>query len=360
MSFGKSESAKVKGFAILLMVVHHLFGIEKTVLFYSSDILKDIASYGKICVALYAFMSGYGLYCSLTSKGTLKPVSRVFKIYLKYWITILIFFIPFALMFDSSQIHIGISKLVLNFAGVYCTIDPNIWFLFPYIAFIVLFPVMVNLVKLLKSKAAQIFLDLFLFIILPIILVVFLDNSLNWQGSGIVNYLLNNVLYSIFVMIPFFSLGYIFSKYKLFSKIKCNNWNRYLKIAFAIVLMIATYFIRKISIYSAYGMTYTDLLIAPLLIISFVMLVNSINLKPINIVFDKLGKLSTSIWLVHYLYCQGALMWLTYMPKYSVLIMLLAFALSIVSAIIIDFIYKYILIGFNKIKDRLFLKKADI
>lgn len=358
MDFGKSESQKVKGLAIFLMVVHHLFGVEKAVSFHQNDILNYIAHYGKICVALFAFMSGYGLYCSLKSKGTLNPFSRIIKLYLKYWIVLLLLFVPFAIAFDTSQINIGFTKVILNFAGIYYTIDPNVWYLFSYIAFILIFPLMMGLVNRVKNIAVQIFLDLILFIILPIVLVVVLDNTLNWQGSGMINYFLNNLLYSVIVMIPFFSMGYIFSKYKIFSKLKLNNVNKYIKIILSICLIVVTGFIREIPIFVAYGMTYTDLLVTPLLIVAFVVLINSINLKAINVIFEKLGRLSTSIWLIHYLYCQGSLMWITYMPKYSVLILLLALAMSIVSAVIIDFIYKYILIGFEKTKQKILAKKT--
>lgn len=62
----KRETQALHGLAILLMLYHHLFCIQTRihVSYYSllgRGIEEKAAWFGKICVAIFAFTSGYGL-----------------------------------------------------------------------------------------------------------------------------------------------------------------------------------------------------------------------------------------------------------------------------------------------------------
>lgn len=56
MKFTKANSVEMYGIAILLMVFHHLFKS-----YIGPSAIQTIAYFGKICVAIFAFISGYGL-----------------------------------------------------------------------------------------------------------------------------------------------------------------------------------------------------------------------------------------------------------------------------------------------------------
>ena len=62
----KTISEKIKGIAILLMIAHHLFmvGSGKNFIPLNSWIPVELffSVTGKICVGLFAFVSGYGLF----------------------------------------------------------------------------------------------------------------------------------------------------------------------------------------------------------------------------------------------------------------------------------------------------------
>ena len=68
MQFSKQDTALVKGVAILMMLAHHCFespyryaGYELNFFPFTESQTVEIASFFKICVALFAFLSGYGI-----------------------------------------------------------------------------------------------------------------------------------------------------------------------------------------------------------------------------------------------------------------------------------------------------------
>ena len=89
-----TESMAMKGIAIIGMLVHHLF---YDTMEYGA-LVNHIAWLGKACVAIFLFLSGYGLTYQYmraednkTVRGTMKFLCRRFtKFYLNYWIVFLI------------------------------------------------------------------------------------------------------------------------------------------------------------------------------------------------------------------------------------------------------------------------------
>lgn len=69
ITFDRDASQALKGIAICLMLLHHCFRQVKVFKEYaiscypfSQELVVKVADMGKICVSLYAFISGYGLY----------------------------------------------------------------------------------------------------------------------------------------------------------------------------------------------------------------------------------------------------------------------------------------------------------
>ena len=100
----KSNSLIIKGVGILLMFLHHLFySPSSTSLFWdyhvhvgSHDIglVNQLGIYGKLCVAMFVFVSGYGLEASFLKKD-LNVLTfykhRFIKLYMNYWFIWLLF-----------------------------------------------------------------------------------------------------------------------------------------------------------------------------------------------------------------------------------------------------------------------------
>lgn len=76
--FRREDTKLVKGFAILLMLYHHLFAFPNRIQDGSSyislfsvlgiDSAELLGLFGKMCVALFLFLGGYGTWVSYQAK----------------------------------------------------------------------------------------------------------------------------------------------------------------------------------------------------------------------------------------------------------------------------------------------------
>ena len=108
--FSKSNSLALKGIAIIMMVFHHLF--RKKTLYegyfisffpFNEQFVLDISTMFKICVSIFAFITGYGLQKSLrnldkdynwSNKQTYKWISnRLIKMMSSFWLIALLSYI---------------------------------------------------------------------------------------------------------------------------------------------------------------------------------------------------------------------------------------------------------------------------
>lgn len=131
----KSNSLILKGGAILLMLFHHLFySPSSTSLFWDYHIqiglhdvgvVNQLGIYAKLCVAIFVFVSGYGLETTFLNKE-LRSLSfyshRFKKLYLNYWF-IWLLFVPIGIFAfgrtpeDAYGNH-AVIKMVLDIFGL--------------------------------------------------------------------------------------------------------------------------------------------------------------------------------------------------------------------------------------------------
>ena len=173
--FTKDDSTKIKGVAILLMLMHHLYcevsrfdGYDVSFAPFSQDFIVDLSLAFKICVSLFAFISGYGLLASYRSSqgrreglgddGTTKWIAKhLVKLLCNYLFIYLLCFIatlfisglPIQTYFSGSKIA-GVLYVVLDacgLAGLFGT--PTLvgtwWYMSAAILYIVVLPVIVDL-----------------------------------------------------------------------------------------------------------------------------------------------------------------------------------------------------------------------
>lgn len=123
----------IQSIAEMLMVFHHLFGFPERI---NSDyiIVSDfsflhigtILSYcGRICIGMFVFNSGYGMYKKLNSftyssyfdvlkKGYGCTLRQLKNFYIRYWI-VFITFIPIGIMFGKYKFNL--TEFILNLIG---------------------------------------------------------------------------------------------------------------------------------------------------------------------------------------------------------------------------------------------------
>ena len=113
----KRESSILKGIAIMLMLVHHLFYAD--VIYETMDIrffllnreqLIWFGMFGKACVALFVFVTGYGITKSMKAVSAEKLGTYIIKRYVK-----LIF--PFLFIYLLALIAAAISGMLVNTYG---------------------------------------------------------------------------------------------------------------------------------------------------------------------------------------------------------------------------------------------------
>ena len=106
----REDTKMIKGIAILLMLLHHLWGftdrlpggyLDQSFLIFGYDAAFYIAGFGKICVSLFFFVGGYGVYVSSYGKKY-DLVAKLKSLYISYWKVFLIF-VPIAFLFFANQ-----------------------------------------------------------------------------------------------------------------------------------------------------------------------------------------------------------------------------------------------------------------
>lgn len=163
--FGKRQAIAIKGIAIQMMLWHHLYsnmdgvrkaGMDTSFTPFPEYNMVNIAKVLKICVSLFAIVSGYGLYLdfSRSSKREIEWVGhRLKKLMTDYWFVFLLaFFIT--MIIDKRPIKIyfgnnlweGCVNLVLDFLGLAnifesSTMEGTWWYMSAAIMYIVLTPI---------------------------------------------------------------------------------------------------------------------------------------------------------------------------------------------------------------------------
>ena len=152
-----------------MMLMHHLFlkgRFEKYPVVFSrftAAQIINIANYCKLCVSIFAFISGYGLYKSYKAKKTSTQkwvISRYIKTFSGYWVVVLSWLIcwpinnrPFKVYgFEKSTLY-GIWNMGVELIGITHPVQTDSplsmlgtwWYMGACLAFIFLSPLLFGL-----------------------------------------------------------------------------------------------------------------------------------------------------------------------------------------------------------------------
>jgi len=162
-TFSKESSIKLKGIAIIMMLIHHCFRTADRFEGYSvllfplkEQQLINIAETCKICVSMFAFITGYGLFLNYQNhRGTAQRwvAKRYIKSFSGYWF-IWIFCMIFSQLKDGRVTEIlftdgkplGITYSLLSLLGINNifgtpSIDYRWWYMSAAFLFIFITPV---------------------------------------------------------------------------------------------------------------------------------------------------------------------------------------------------------------------------
>lgn len=133
-TYSREDSSLFRGIGVLFLLLHHMlyatYPFTLRLLKPYPIVLPRFVALGKICVYIFLFLSGYGLYCSYGKrlKDTSSPIKETFKFeaihflkfYQMFWIIYLIF-VPLGVYFDRAPMTLynhSIWHLLIDFLGV--------------------------------------------------------------------------------------------------------------------------------------------------------------------------------------------------------------------------------------------------
>lgn len=350
--FTKQDTACIKGIAIILMFIHHLFAFPDRIkadstyisifMIDSNSIEYYMGGFGRLCVAIFMCLSGYGLYKAYGDKQISNSIilGRLRKIYIEYW-KIFLIFIPIGMYLNNGQINKDISTIILNLLAVNITYNGEWWFLTPYLFTVCILPA---IFKFMGNKERTIYLDIFYVITIAIVFTFGITKIINYPNSifsDFANTLYWKILSQFFTILPSFLMGIIVAKYDLFSLYMQSSKSQ-LRLVIESSLILFGVVAMRIQLGESW-----DYIYAPIFAISVVALVG--NIKYIYHILCKLGERSTGMWLIHSFYCYMYLQWLVYYPRNSILILLWLILLSYISSIIIDKFWEKIRMIYNNV-----------
>lgn len=334
----KQETQMLKGIAILLMLFLHLFGpIETSELYVSVFHINDlplsyILARATNPVSFFLFLGGYGLYF-INKKKDKNQYKRVFKLYIHYWIIMLIF-VSIGYFILPSKYPGSLTQFLNNLTSYKTNYDGPCWFLLPYAALSLSAPILFKLMNRFK-----------------VIYVVGITWLIGLTTSFFIsrfNSILLNDLYWIYNPILYFHLLFSFTlgamacranwieKFKLF--VKSNNLSHFVIIA--LLILIGGRCCIKTGAFDAF---YT---------LIFILLFNCIKLPTIIAgTLERLGNNSMNMWMIHTYFSIYLFQNFIYGFKYPVIIFLVLVVISYLSSKVIDFIA-------NPLTQQLYLKRA--
>lgn len=330
-----------KGVGICLVLMHHLFyqtpHIGLTI--HGVSIAYYLGAVSKVSVAIFIFLSGYGINESIKNKQTgllhfyLKRFSRI---YATYWLVWLIF-VPVSFYFFGRTFvkvygnDFGL-KLLGNFFGLqtyfnYWGYNPTWWFVTLILSLYFIFP----FVKTLNDKYGLFFLSITsLFLFVP-----------EWiKGISIGVWVLFFYLFS-------FNLGIYFSSKQLFVEIDKLTFNKYAKFILYILLLIVLVWQRQNGIFAGPDPRYESAIDGILSVVIICFGYEYLyKIKTLRIVLPVIGKHSYNIFLFHTFILAYYLTDFIKTFVYPVLMFIVLLAICMALSFIVELIKKYIGINY--------------
>lgn len=327
MEFTKQNTNIAKGVAIFFMFAHHLYSFDDRLLngntyiplipFFNAE--AYIGRFGNICVSMFLFLSGYGMFLGyLRSEKTLLNYSLVklrnfYSIYWSYFLIFVpigIFFFPKVTLWHSAQARYSAAPItfIANLLGWDSTYNGEWWFVKVFaVTLLLLFPFYEKLAS--KNVIYVAFASLLLFSLSSKVDAYDKLGFIFWQTS--------------------FALGIICAKLKFFSSHLIKDLD---ELGWIWVLSwLSLCFILRTKI----GSSAYDFLITPFFIYFSV---RAIILLRLSRLFAYLGSYSFPLWLTHSFFCYYYFQDIIYFPKWSPLIFILLITMSLLSVLGIEYL----------------------
>ena len=318
MGFTKADTRVAKATAVIWMCMHHLFAFPDRfprgvayISMFPWDLENALGHAGRVCVAMFVFLSGFGTWMSL--EETADPWKKTFRkirgLYRKYWAVFLVF-IPVAVLLGDPQVTLTPWDLIKNLTALEPSYNGEWWFLPPFLLLTLVSPLLVSVIR--RSKRDWLwFCGMFLAV--QIIAPGYLYESIA------------AIFHNAFAFLPGFWLGCITAKHRLFDRYltRVNTWG---SLGITVVCVTVRIFVGQAL----------DVLLAPVLCVAAAGLARGIPV--LRKIKEEIGSVSTEIWLIHSFFCYHFIPEIVFAPKYSVLVLLTLLTMSYASGKVIVFL----------------------
>lgn len=317
----KERTQLVKGIAVLMMLVHHLWGFPARVPDLTlADWQIQIGEAGKMCVAIFLFLSGYGLTIINRNKtiSYADITDKIKRTYLLSW-KIFFIFIPIGLIMGGVKYPDVQSALANLLLVEYHSGNAEWWFLGTYMELLLLFPIVHRIKRY-----------FWIFAILSGLSMRFLSG----YTDEISNEILKSHIYFITYYYCAFIIGVTFARYSIFEWLCRELGNNRVAYFLFLLSIIGICFVIRIKIDFTF-------IIVPFFILLLTIWDWS---KTFTLIGLFLGKHSMNLWLIHPFFCtsflQPMLMKVSFYNSFLALILLILS--SILSSIVINKFWKKI------------------
>lgn len=327
----KDKTLLIKGIAIILMIIHHFFAFagwrrsDIPYITFSQTVDQFLGDFGKICVYIYAFITGYSIF--INSKKFLDwkyRLQKIISILVNYWVILGLLLLlgylahePLPSFYDLLLSAFGLrNSISYSFVNI-----PFAWYISFYIVIVFFSPVIIKLYNRKNSMYKDLIITIFgIYIFNGICMVLKLNDSFDFITQYLVQYA------SILMM------GYFISKYDIFKEIKTYIDKFRLKYIIIIILLITT--IYNFNNNLTYSEFYLTIFYVPIFIFSTIEILEKINLKFIYKILKILGNNSLNIWLLHAVFFTPLRTFqpLAFLPRVNVLVIIwVLFILTLIS-----------------------------
>lgn len=365
----REDTKRLKGIAILWMLIHHLYSFKErmpygmelssSVQVSGIDVIQILGLFGKICVPMFMFLGGYGLYASSVQEKTnlsgkkSSLSAKVIKLYMVYW-KIFLVFIPIGIVFFSKQAQYcddiiwnvfgdhSWKQTISDFVGLTSVYNREWWFLRTYVFALFEGYIFLELFKNTRNMYLELISVVIWYVFVLFICpgIMALPNFESMAG----NVFVQNIFHIDGYAIPFF-VGIIFKKYEIFTL-----WEELVGKLTNIEKMVVSVIVLAIAAYVRVFLVdmQLDILMTPIVIMATVLILRCFPI--LEIISTFLGKHSTNMWLTHSFFCYYfyPFVKVVYGSGNSLIALLVLTLLALGSSITINFLWKYIRIMYEK------------
>ena len=351
----------MKGIAIICMLLHHLWffpnripggGVEGIFTLFNAPATSYLGIFGKICVPMFFFFGGYGVYKSSYGKPY-DIVGRLKRLYFAYWKVFLVF-VPIGFLFFSSQEqycndpfistrfnNFVPRELLSNFFGFTSTYNREWWFLISYVFALISFPLIRAVIDRYSAR-----INLFIIVIVSLLFAHIFPGLKTVTALGVLG---NSHMYLRFFcqIAPYaacFWMGAIVARNGLFDRLHGSmKQHGLLNPLVDIAVWCMVIVMRQNEVGDIF-----DVFFIPVLTVASMDLLNHIKLLKKGIWY--LGRQSTSMWLIHPFFCYyfDVPAKIVAAPHYAIPSLLVLIAMTYIASVLLAYFWKGVGFVFQK------------